>query len=159
GDAVRPAGGGGVPPARRGHAQGAAQGPSLTEALRSPGPGWDVLDRALQSLTSQAGPFRFHLRDGGGAPPLEGIAGRPRADAWHYLTYGLTELYAKSSTDAATSGYGFELTFRLPRRGETSPPTWPAELLRAVASYVVQTGEVLESGHHVDAGGPLTREP
>ena len=39
------------------------------------------------------------------------------------------------------SGFGFELTFRLKKQaGETSPPSWPAELLQSLARYVFQTG-------------------
>lgn len=132
----------------------------MTEPLQSPGPGWDVLDGALAALPAQAGPFRFDVRQGEGAPPLESVAALPRDGHWHYVSYGLTELYAKSSPDVAASGYGFELTVRTPRGpGEAEPPAWPAALLRAVASYVVATGELLEPGHHVDAGGPLTVAP
>ena len=41
------------------------------------------------------------------------------------------------------SGYGYELTFRLKKEpGESLPPTWPAELLQALARYVFQTGTI-----------------
>lgn len=38
------------------------------------------------------------------------------------------------------SGFGFELTFRLFSDDctNTSPPTWPAELLQSLARYVFQ---------------------
>ena len=40
------------------------------------------------------------------------------------------------------SGFGFELTFRLKKQaGESSPPSWPAELLQCLARYVFQTGK------------------
>jgi hypothetical protein len=46
----------------------------------------------------------------GGQDPLDGISVY-WADApvphWHYITYGFSELYAKESSDAAASGYGF----------------------------------------------------
>ena len=39
------------------------------------------------------------------------------------------------------SGFGFELTLRLRREdGESSPPTWPAELMQGLARYVFSTG-------------------
>lgn len=42
----------------------------------------------------------------------------------------------------SSSGFGFELTFRLKKQvGETSPPSWPAELLQSLARYVFQTGK------------------
>lgn len=38
------------------------------------------------------------------------------------------------------SGYGFELTFRLKREtDETTPPTWPANLMQTLGRYVFQT--------------------
>ena len=43
---------------------------------------------------------------------------------------------------SGSSGFGFELTFRLRRElGETAPPTWPAALLQALARYVFQSGQ------------------
>ena len=45
------------------------------------------------------------------------------------------------------SGFGFELTFRLKKQvGETSPPSWPAELLQSLARYVFQTGRDINKG-------------
>jgi len=39
------------------------------------------------------------------------------------------------------SGYGFEITFRLKREEtDTTPPTWPAELMQSLARYVFQSG-------------------
>ena len=39
------------------------------------------------------------------------------------------------------SGYGFEITFRLKRdKKDTTPPTWPAELMQSLAKYVFQSG-------------------
>lgn len=47
----------------------------------------------------------------------------------------------RTSQDDA-SGYGFELTFRLKREpSESSPPTWPALLMQALARYVFQSGK------------------
>jgi len=45
------------------------------------------------------------------------------------------------------SGFGFELTFRLKKQaGETSPPSWPAELLQSLARYIFQTGVQITVG-------------
>jgi len=50
--------------------------------------------------------------------------------------------WCRRCTEAdGSSGFGFELTFRLRREpGETAPPTWPATLLQALARYVFQSG-------------------
>lgn len=46
------------------------------------------------------------------------------------------------------SGFGFELTFRLLSEAET-PPTWPAELLQALARYVFSSDNALCVGDHI----------
>jgi len=49
--------------------------------------------------------------------------------------------YRRIGNTEGPSGFGFELTMRLKREaGETGPPTWPAELLQALARYVFQSG-------------------
>lgn len=54
------------------------------------------------------------------------------------------------------SGFGFELTFRLAReRGETTPPTWPANVMQQLAKYVFNSGNTLMPGDHVSWHAPL----
>lgn len=95
----------------------------------------------------------------GGKDPLDGIGvwksdkGEPH---WHYVTYGFSELYEKETEDLETSGYGFELTFRLERsENEEEPPVWPMNLLQNIARYVFSTGNVFASGHHMSCNGPI----
>lgn len=63
------------------------------------------------------------------------------------FSFGLSDLHGDGrvhevSGNDLPSGFGFELTFRLKREvGETSPPTWPAALMQALAKYVFQSGE------------------
>jgi hypothetical protein len=49
----------------------------------------------------------------GGNDPLDGISIYEAADYWHFVTYGLTELYNKTTLDDEVSGFGYELTFKL----------------------------------------------
>ena len=97
----------------------------------------------------------------GGNDPLDGVEvwksekGMPH---WHYVTYGFTELYEKESEDLETSGYGFELTFRLKRENEEEPPVWPVSLLQNLARYVFSSGNVFGPGHHMNANGPIALE-
>ena len=64
-----------------------------------------------------------------------------------FCSFGLSDLHGDGrvhevSSDDTPSGFGFELTFRLKREpGETSPPTWPAALMQALAKYVFQSGK------------------
>lgn len=126
--------------------------------------GFDAVSRALQRLyPGQQGlyygaiiPYAL-----GGNDPLDGVEvwksehGVPH---WHYVTYGFTELYEKESDDPETSGYGFELTFRLRRGDEEQPPVWPISLMQNLARYVFSSGNVFGPGHHMNANGPIALE-
>ncbi len=121
----------------------------MTEA-----PGWDALDRAL-GAGGEA--LRFDVESAEGAPCLASVVARRQGGHWLFATYGLTELFEKSSPDADLSGHGYELVLRLETRGDDPPPAWPAELLRAVAGYVEASGAQLDDGHYIDVGEPLGR--
>ena len=84
-------------------------------------PGWDAIDEALAGAYGDQEPkhygtiIKYSL---GGPDPLDGVsvyehAGPPAH--WHYVSYGLSELYQKESEDLELSGWGIELTFRLVR--------------------------------------------
>ncbi len=125
-------------------------------------PGWDAINTALASLYPGQEPRHYGTAlpyTLGGRDPLDGIsvyrAALPRPH-WHYVTYGFSELYDKQSDDVATSGFGFELTFRLAiEPGEDTPPVWPMNLLQNLARYVFGSGNVFEAGHHMNANGPI----
>ncbi len=128
-------------------------------------PGWDALNAALAALYPGQEPKHYGTAlpyTLGGNDPLDGIsvywADTPRPH-WHYVTYGFSELYDKQSEDAAESGYGFELTFRLAAEAgqgtDAAPPVWPMNLLQNLARYVFGSGNVFEAGHHLDANGPI----
>ena len=74
------------------------------------------------------------------------------ADHWHLVTYGLTELFAKESDEPEISGFGYELTMRVPRTGEDGPPDWPFELLAKFAG-AARTGHDFAVGHRLQANG------
>lgn len=131
-------------------------------------PGWDAINAALAPLYAGQEPRHFGTAlpyTLGGQDPLDGISVywvQAPVPHWHYVTYGLSELYAKESSDAATSGYGFELTFRLAadkgEHAESTPPAWPMNLLQNLARYVFSSGNVFEDGHHLNANGPIALE-
>lgn len=60
--------------------------------------------------------------------------------------------------DEPISGFGFELTFRLKRGSEDTPPGWPMNLLQNLARYVFSTGNTFDSGHYLNANGPIALE-
>lgn len=125
-------------------------------------PGWDAIDDATARLYPGQAPLHYgtlikwHI---GGPDPLDGISVWKRlepAPHWHFVTYGFSELFTKESEDAATSGYGFELTFRLAcDPTEEAPPAWPMNFLQNLARYVFSTGNVFDAGHWMPTNGPI----
>ena len=87
--------------------------------------------------------------------PLQGASAYPEADHWHFVTYGLTELFGKESDIAEISGFGYELTMRVRRDGEEQPPDWPFALLAKVAA-AARAGHEFSVGHRLQVGGPIT---
>lgn len=124
-------------------------------------PGWAAIDRLVSAHVSHQVPHQFvsqRAYDLEGNAPLPAITvweGRG-PDHWLYVSYGLSELFEKSSPDPDVSGFGYELTLRLPRaEGEARPPTWPLALVHGVAAGVLAHDVQLDSGHLIDVGGPL----
>lgn len=126
-------------------------------------PGWRAIEAALREVYGAVEPQHFSTivrwRQGG-PDPLDGISAYPSAGPpahWHFVSYGLSELYEKESPEEE-SGWGFELTFRLPRAAdESAPPEWALNLLQKLARYVFSTGNPFGPGHHMDLNGPIAR--
>ncbi|MGP4026204.1 suppressor of fused domain protein [Actinomadura sp. 3N407] len=128
-------------------------------------PGWDAIDGALRPLYGDASPLhlgtvlKWSL---GGPDPLDGISAYPRTEPvphWHFVSYGMTELYEKESENPDESGWGFEFTFRVARDpAEATPPMWAPNLLQNLGRYVFKSGNWFEPGHHMNANGPLNAD-
>lgn len=124
--------------------------------------GVDAIDAKCKALYGEQKGSHFGVKVPyvlGGPDPLDQVSvyqsksgGIPH---WHYITYGLTELYEKESDYAEESGYGFELSSRLEDKGEQTPPTWPVSLLQNLARYVFKSGNVFKANEHMDANGPI----
>ena len=134
--------------------------------VRRPGdgtaPGWDAISDACTRIHGPEEPRHWgtirRWRQGG-PDPLDGLSAH-RADGppphWHFVGYGLSELWEKESDDAAVSGWGIELTFRLLRAAaDQDPPTWPVTLLQDLARYVYRSHNVLRPGDHTSFDGPI----
>ena len=63
---------------------------------------------------------------------------------WHFVSYGLSELYTKECEDPEYSGYGIELTFKLKKStNDEEEIKNGCGLLQYVARYIFQTGKVV----------------
>ncbi|MCL2423291.1 MAG: suppressor of fused domain protein [Micrococcales bacterium] len=128
-------------------------------------PGWDAITAISAGVYPGQTPHRW-APAADSDEPLDLIAVYRAVDPephWHYVTYGMSDLYTVPKPDApaqATSGFGFELTFRLvdPSAAdpEAHPPGWPTMLLSNLARYVVSTSNVFAAGHFINTNGPLT---
>ncbi|VVJ17432.1 Uncharacterised protein [Amycolatopsis camponoti] len=125
-------------------------------------PGWDAIDAALAQLYPDVEPRHvgyFPPRGFQGAG-LQGCSAYPADRHWHYITYGLSELYQLApEADPEWSGWGFELTCRTVRGTETEPPEWPFAILNQLAKHVNTNDVLLEPGHRIDLRQPITGHP
>lgn len=123
--------------------------------------GWKAIDEALKPIYGEQEPLHYGTKQAfvlGGPDPLDGISAYRNDSApiphWHFISYGLTELYNKESSDTAISGFGFELTFRLKRDAAdntSEPPSWFFNFLQNFARYVFETGNGFDVGHRMPA--------
>lgn len=127
------------------------------EPVKARAYGWDAITAAFQALyPGQTNPphraptvFRMHdLSDNAAA--FDGISAYDAGAFWHLVSYGLTELYGKESIGTEPSGFGFELTFRVPKTSE-APPLWAFDLLEAIGKSVWR-GMKLGAGHTLKTG-------
>ena len=139
---------------------------------QGPAPGLVTIISALQRLyPNQKNPMqvtavvKYWL---GGPDPLDYInmfsnpGSEDSEPHWHYVTCGLSDLHGDARVHPPApspdhpSGYGFELSFRLRKeQGQSSPPTWPANLLNSISKYVFESENKLVPGDHCNWGKPL----
>ena len=76
-------------------------------------PGWHAIDAEFNRLyPDQPNPLHYGTVIKymlGGPDPLDGISVYDAGDFWHFVSYGLSELYTKESDDPEYSGYGLSL--------------------------------------------------
>ncbi len=121
-------------------------------------PGWDAIHLAVTRIVGQQEPLHWGT---GTLPGQDGVYGISayRADGhWLLVTFGLTDLFdTTEDEDPDVSGWGFELTLRVPAAGD--PPAWSLRLLEQLGRYVYSGAKTLRAGHRLDPGGPITGKP
>ena len=79
--------------------------------------GWEAIEKEFERVyPGQTNPKHYGTIVKwilGGKDPLDGISVYDGGDYWHFVSFGLTEIYEKECDDPAVSGYGYELTMKL----------------------------------------------
>jgi hypothetical protein len=114
-----------------------------------------ITKRFLELYPSQNPPAYYDISaDTSAQFALDGIGVYECAAYHHFITYGLSELYEKRSSDWEYSGYGFELTMRLKK----SPLIDEREIVRvcavlkSLALYIRQNDFIVRPYEHIYLG-------
>lgn len=121
--------------------------------------GWDAIDKEADRVyPGQDNPkhyaaivkWRF-----GGPDPLDGISVYDGGDYWHFVTYGLSELYEKESDNKEWSGFGMEFTFKLKKDNysdEEQEIKCVCGLLQQIARITFKSGELFQPFEYLYTG-------
>lgn len=122
-------------------------------------PGWDAISDEFRRLyPDQPNPKHYGTMiswELGGKDPLRGVSAYDAGDSWHFVTYGLTELYEKESDDPETSGYGMEFTLRLKKgcyRDDEAEIRCVCGILQSIARITFTNGEVFRPYEYIYTG-------
>lgn len=122
--------------------------------------GWKAIEKAMKELYGKSykeaehfgvlHPWRL-----GGNDPLDGITIVDGGEFYHFVTFGLSELYEKETEDAEYSGFGFELTIKLKKSGledEDAEFRCMAGILQAIARISYKQGEIFGPDEYIYTG-------
>lgn len=122
-------------------------------------PGWDAIDKETKRVyPNQNNPKHYATLikwKFGGPDPLDGISVYDAGDYWHFVTYGLSELYEKESEDKEWSGYGMEFTFKLKKDcyiDEEQEIECICGLLQQIAKITFTNGEIFNAFEYLYTG-------
>ncbi|MCI8868950.1 MAG: suppressor of fused domain protein [Lawsonibacter sp.] len=136
-------------------------GKSTPEEL--PGPaGWNAIDAAFGRLyPGQDNPVHFGCLIPwrlGGPDPLQGVSVYDGGDYFHFVTYGLSDLYEKEGSDPEYSGYGLEFTLKLRKEGlgeEMPELQCIVRILNDLARLTFEKGEQFFPDEYIYTGQEL----
>jgi len=128
--------------------------------------GWKAIEAAcLKMYPGQTNPkhygtiisWRF-----GGNDPLDGINIYDGGDYYHFVTFGLSEIYEKESENKEYSGFGFELTVKLKKDGlddEEASIRGMCGILQAIARLTFNNGEIFRPDEYIYTGKTTGMDP
>lgn len=122
-------------------------------------PGWDAItDLCNKVYPNQSNPKHYGTLISwrlGGNDPLQGISIYDGGDYWHFITYGLSELYEKESNIKDVSGYGMEFTFKLKKdnyENEENEIKCICGILQSIARITFTKGELFNVYEYLYTG-------
>ena len=121
--------------------------------------GWDAITNEFDKIyPNQKNPKHYGTLISwnlGGNDPLRGISIYDGGDYWHFVTYGLTELYEKESKNKEVSGYGMEFTFKLKKDkydNEEAEIKCICGILQSIARITFTNGEIFKPYEFIYTG-------
>ncbi len=113
--------------------------------------GETAIEGALRAVHPDAEPVRFGIPEPGKRELAGCIAIRVEEPVPHWLVVsrGFTELGEKTEEDPEVSGWGFELTCRLPARSDEHDFGWVLNWMQNIADYLEDKVSFLEPYHHM----------
>ena len=121
--------------------------------------GWNAITEAFQKVyPGQDDPKHYGTLIPwrlGGPDPLDGISIYNGGDYWHFVTFGLSELYEKESEDPEWSGYGMEFTMRLKKgcyEDEEAELRCACANFQSIAKITFGNGELFQAWEWIYTG-------
>lgn len=121
--------------------------------------GWDAITNECERVyPNQKNPKHYGTLVSyrlGGNDPLYGISVYDGGDYWHFVTYGLSELYDKESDIEEVSGYGMEFTFKLKKdnyENEENEIQCVCGILQSIARITFTKGELFNAYEYLYTG-------
>lgn len=122
--------------------------------------GWKAIEEAVEKLYGGEPiqiehygvlmPWRL-----GGNDPLDGISIFDGGEYYHFVTFGLSELYEKETKDPEYSGFGFEFTVKLKKscvEDEEGELRCMAGILQALARISYKEGDIFAPNEYIYTG-------
>ena len=113
--------------------------------------GWDAITAEFERIyPDQTNPKHYGTLIKwalGGKDPLDGISIYDGGDYWHFVTYGMTELYEKEEGNDGISGFGYEMTFKLKKDNyadEEGELKCICGILQAIARITFNNSEIFQ---------------
>ncbi|WP_173386349.1 suppressor of fused domain protein [Ruminococcus flavefaciens] len=123
--------------------------------------GWDAITAAFEKLyPDQKDPKHYGVLipwELGGDDPLTGISIYETGEYYHFVTYGLSEIFEKETDDPEISGYGMEFTLKL-RKAAIDPADEEGELrcicgiFQKIARITFEHGECFRANEYLYTG-------